>query len=461
MSFMEKLLGILPYLYFFDEPIRLGSVILLSLPDTKGRDFAPKEDIDRVYLQELVQCFPSSRGLESDKGVIRAFTYFLIDNPDMDNAHVHVEARKAITLLRYMMLRPDSQGLGDLETSAIYTFELPPAGSHDNRVYHGWVNFNQEEWITPNYQKFHPPGWYVDCQIKHTSILEDLDSIVQQFYNNVVDERVEAEVILAMEWYNLSFSKYAFRGIAGQLVDIATAFETLFQLPRYKKTAGFVKRIRESLNIEQDSVLDDWAKSFYSGVRSETVHSGKPLSYIFKHPDAQAPHLNFLWSAQRIFRECLAAKAGLGRKIDNHHLIEELTPNEVVLKELRALGSYENIKSKSLEIWKLRQLYPVGDREDIIWLGNTLLSEMTQRISKKHLPNLASIIDSILGSDPDDNTLWSKYVQLDKELSDILFRGDTEKAKQLSECIQLAYEAAKFASFAWYALQLVAYIKKQ
>ena len=57
---MNKLLGILPYLYFYDEPIHLGSIKLLSVPDTKGRDFAPKEEIDRVCPQELIKCFPVS-----------------------------------------------------------------------------------------------------------------------------------------------------------------------------------------------------------------------------------------------------------------------------------------------------------------------------------------------------------------------------------------------------------------
>lgn len=290
---MNKLLGILPYLYFYDDPIHLGPITLLSVPDTQGRDFTPKEEKDREYLQELIKCFPVHRGLESDKGIIRAFTYFLVDDLDKDYAQVHVEARKAIALLRYMLLRPDNQGLNDLETSAVYTFELPPAGNHDTRIYHEWVNFNQEEWITPTHQKFYPPGWHVDCQIMHTSVLEDLESINRQFYNKVQDEHKEAGIILAMEWYNLSFSKYSFRDIAGQLVDVAIAFETLLELPRSNKKQEFKKIIRELLNLEENPVLDNWAESFYGDVRSETVHTGQPLSYLFKHPDAQVPHLSF------------------------------------------------------------------------------------------------------------------------------------------------------------------------
>ena len=112
-------------------------------------------------------------------------------------------------------------------------------------------------------------------------------------------------------------------------------------------------------------------------------------------------------------------------------------------------------------IWKLRQRYPVGAKEDIIWLGNVLLREMIDRIPKSTLPMLESTIDSILQSSPDVDNLWSNYVQLDKELSDILFRGDTNKAKHLSQCMTLAYDVSKFAAFASYALQILTYDNKR
>lgn len=454
---MGKLLGILPYLYFYDRPIHLGSISLLSVPDTQGRDFTPEEEIDRIYLQELIKCFPVSRGLQSDKGVIRAFTYFLADNPGKDNEQIHVEARKAITLLRYMMLRPDNQGLDDFETSIIYTFELPPVGEDDSRTYHCWVNFTQEEWPRPTYQKFDPPGWYVDFHMIPISNLEGCNSINTRFYGNLESE-LEHDILLAMEWYNYSFLKYSPRGLKGQLADISIAFETLFKLQKYKTT--LYECINNTLGVEKDTSLERWSRDFYGMVRSATMHFGEPATFIYKHPDASEGHLSFLWSAQRIFRECVAVKAGLERQIENYHLIEELTPNEVTLKELRALGSYENIKSKGLGIWKLRQRYPVGDKEDIIWLGNTLLHEMRNQIPKSSLPTLVSIIDSIIQSSPDDDNLWSKYVQLDTELSNILFRGDIEKAKQLSQCMQLAHVVSKFANFAWYALQMLTFGKK-
>lgn len=458
---MSKLLGILPHIYFFNDPIQLGDTSFFSIPDTQGRDFTPKEQQDKDYLHELIECFPVHRGLQSNKGVIRAYTYFLADATNKDDIGIYYTARKCITLLRYMLLRPDSQGLNDLETSAVYTFELPPSGNDNTRIFRGWVNFNQEEWVTPKCRKFYPPGWDVDLQMVHTSNLEDLNEVNTKFFSGSLDSVSEAKTLLAMEWYNLSFSKYTFRGVSGQLVDIATAFETLLQLPKYKKTEAFIKSIRNLLEIDGISIVDDWAKSFYGDVRSETVHTGKPLTYAFKHPQAQTPHLSFLWSAQRIFRECLASKVGLERQVPNNYLIEDLSSNEVILAELSTVKSYEELKEMRHQIWELRQRYPVGKSEDIIKLGNLLLDEMAKQISLSQLQTLKNIIDSILKNSHNADTLWTYYVELQKELSDILYRSNVEKLKQLSKCMSLARDLEKFAGFAWYGLQMEMIERKQ
>ncbi|MFC1893512.1 hypothetical protein ACFLYR_05730 [Chloroflexota bacterium] len=452
---MNKLLVILPYIYFM-EPVQLDSIQFLGLPDLRGRNHAPSDTNDRKYLTELIKCFPISRGLESNKGILRAFTYFLVNNDVDDDKQLYNEARKAVTLLRYMMLRPDSQRLDDFETSAVYTFELPPAGNQQTHIYHGLVNFNQEEWITPIHHKFYPPGWYVDLVIESSSNLEDLEQINQRFYGKVLDNHIEANILLAMEWYNLSFMRYSPRGIEGRLVDISIAFETLFRLQ--ENNTNLYDCVNQVLNVAAGTPLERWSRDFFGKVRSATMHFGKPATLIFEHQEASEGHISFLWSAQRIIRECIAVKAGLNRKISNEHLIEELTPNEVLLKNLKALGSYEKIKSEGqLELWKLRPRYPVGDKDDIIWLGKTLLSEMARQLSTKKLPTLSSAIDAILASDSNDKNLWSKYVELSKLLTNILFRNDSAKVKELSDVVTLAYDVSHFAEFAWYALSMLTF----
>lgn len=113
---MDKLLGIFPYVYF-EEPVKLGNVTFLGLPDWQGRDNAPRADSDKRYLGELFTCFSTTRGLSTDKGGIKAMTYFLIKTEEGKEAQALQEARKAVSLLRYTMLRLDTQALDNVEST--------------------------------------------------------------------------------------------------------------------------------------------------------------------------------------------------------------------------------------------------------------------------------------------------------------------------------------------------------
>jgi hypothetical protein len=446
-------------------------VTFVSIPDWQGRQHAPPLDADRRYLQELSTCFATTRGLNTDKGAIKAITYFFVNNQKGKGAETIQIARKAITLLRYVLLRPDTQTVDNIESVYLYAFALPPAGSNDYHMYQCWPNLNieQEIWISPAHEKFPLPGWYVDFQLIYTSQLEDVEEIKQCFYGQRVLNK-EDKIVLAMDWYNQSFLKYALRGIAGRLVDVATAFETLFQLPRHNKTAEFIKCIREYLGAKEGSILDDWATKFYSNVRSETVHRGKPLSYLFEHPKARIPHLSFLWSSQRIFRECISAKTGLPRHIDNDRLAEALVPNEVYLNKLREAGSFQKILEGNLlkEIQNLRRIYPVGRREDIIWLGKELLRGYKEQYQSKQqsLPTLQLILDS----DDTGSDLGLKYSCFLEEFRPIYPDGyiavgwgegseeAARKPKPITQTnlkrVQLESAIYNFARFAGWALLL-------
>jgi len=392
---MDKLLGILPYLYF-DEPVQLGDVTFISVPDWQGRDHAPATDSDKRYLRELSACFPTTRGLSTDKDGIRAITYFLLNAKKGKEAQTLREARKAVSLLRYTMLRPDTQVVDNIESTYIYAFALPPAGSNDYRLYQCWPNFNaeQERWVSPKHKRFPLPGWNVDLQLIHTSQLEDMEAVNQRFYRQRMLDH-EDEVVLAIDWYNQSFLRYTISNIARRLVDVSIAFETLFQL--HKNNITLKKAVTQTLGATGNSPIKDWAGAFYGRVRSATVHFGKPASLAYQHRNAETPHLSFLWSSQRIFRECISAKTGLPRHIDNDKLTEELIPNEVHLSKLKKAGSLEKILKGSLleEVEKLRQIYPVGKREDIIWLGKELLRYYKEQYkpNQQSLPTLQLILD--------------------------------------------------------------------
>jgi len=392
---MDKLLGILPYVYFM-EPVELGDVIFLGFPDWQDRDHAPATDSDKRYLSELFTCFPTTRGLGTNTGIAKAKTYCLLDRDDKNQEETLVVMKKAVTLLRYALLRPDTQALDDIESTYLYAFALPPTGTSDYRLYQCWPNLNQEIGISPEHQRFPLPGWNVDSKLVNTSNLEDIAIISEQFYSQKMPEKSEADILLAIEWYNQSFQKYSIRNIFGYLVDVSIAFETLFQLQKNKITLR--EAITQTLGAEEGSEIEHWAGTFYGQVRSATTHSGKPASLLYQHTDAQTPHLSFLQSSQRIFRECISAKTGLPRHTDLDRLTEQLIPNEIHLNKLKEAGSFQKILEDNLlgEVEKLRPIYPAGRREDIIWLGKELLRGYKEQYkpNQHSLPTLQLILDS-------------------------------------------------------------------
>jgi hypothetical protein len=210
---MEKLLGILPYLYF-EEPIQLGEVTFIGVPDWQGRDLMPSSEADRKSLHELYMCFFPHWGFRTEKGSIKATTYFLLGGTKMAEQELFKACQKAVTLLRYALLRPDNQSISDIESTYLYLFALPPVGSGEYRVYRGWQNINQELWVSPKDDRsIYPPDWGVSMREVNTSQLEDIDVIKDCFYDGKISDERQSEVLLAMEWYNQSFQKYSIRNI--------------------------------------------------------------------------------------------------------------------------------------------------------------------------------------------------------------------------------------------------------
>jgi hypothetical protein len=166
----------------------------------------------------------------------------------------------------------------------------------------------------------------------------------------------------------------------------------------------------------------------------------------------------------------MAFETGLPRHIPNNRLLDELTPNEVHLGQLRKAGSFENIKKDGLltEIYKLRQISPVGKREDIIWLGKELL----RAYKEQFMPNEGQILPTlglILDAEDTGIELGLKYIKFAEEFKPIISRykiiaHSEEELSKLKKAIkpaggeqwQLESAIDHFAKFAWWALLLPA-----
>jgi len=104
------------------------------------------------------------------------------------------------------------------------------------------------------------------------------------------------------------------------------------------------------------------------------------------------------------------------------------------------------------EVWKLRQIYPVGERDDIVWLGKILLGEMAKRLVTKKLEPLSLVVVSILNTKDDDEMLGWKYYELMEQLKGIFNQDDGGGVRDLAKAFDSAYLVRHFAEFAGYAL---------
>jgi len=231
------------------------------------------------------------------------------------------------------------------------------------------------------------------------------------------------DVLIAMDWYSQSFQKSPVRDEPGKIVDMATAFEVLLDLPQESISGAFRSIVGTLLGRSPE--LRKWATDFYD-TRSKIVHKGRAKTLFYKHPEATQEHAHFLWTSQLLFRRCVEAMLKRQGEFHAREITDLLTSNEVHLRRLRKAGNFDAIRRKELlkEIEKLRAIPPAGKREDIIWLGKLLLQAYKERYvtDGKTLPTL----DLILNAKDDDKKISLYYYQFLKEFEPTYFRYTTE-----------------------------------
>ena len=107
-------------------------------------------------------------------------------------------------------------------------------------------------------------------------------------------------LLLSMFWYSLSFSGNVYYEDRVALVNLATAFEVLFDVGDSNSKRRLILDGLERL-FGFDPVLGTWLSQFY-GTRSEVVHEGKSPDLLFQYPGAGQPHRNLLTTGQRLYR---------------------------------------------------------------------------------------------------------------------------------------------------------------
>ncbi|MHC4183189.1 MAG: hypothetical protein ACYSR0_07560, partial [Planctomycetota bacterium] len=181
-------------------------------------------------------------------------------------------------------------------------------------------------------------------------------------------------VIVALDWYNQTYQEHPVRDRRSKIVDMATAFEVLFDLPQDSIKGAFRSCIQVLLGSSKELIT--WANVFYD-VRSQVIHRGRTETLAYKHPEASVEHIDFLWSARRLFAWCIEVMLGGVRGLHAREIIEVLTPNEVHMTRIMKSYTVEKKLNTQIlrEVGKLRPVLHRIKREDVVKLGKILLNE--------------------------------------------------------------------------------------
>lgn len=406
----KKLFGIFPYIYI-DKPIKFGNFrftpILVNQLDKKLRSLE-----DRRHLRNILNSFKDGFGQP-----ILAATYFIVSPDTVNLSKLLNDLQKAITLLRFSLFNSEYNNFS-FEQTFFYLFGVPPVyetevskGEFSFR-YNGLVNFQDNIYIQNNLPIF-PPITGLKAAIAHESDFDNLEQILSYYGEPLgLTEHERERFETSIEWYNQTFQKHPIRDDRGKIVDIATAFEVLLDLPQENVSSSFRACIEALLGSSPE--LRKWATSFYDA-RSQIVHRGKAKTLLFRHPEAVTEHISLLASSRKIFTWCIYTMLGDIRGFYQDDIVSLFISNEVYLSRLRKAGNFENIKKLGLleDIVNLSTYHPGGQRKDILWLGKVLL-----KAYKSHYPKQADTfktLDLILSTKDDDLNLSELYNVFRKE----------------------------------------------
>jgi hypothetical protein len=203
-----------------------------------------------------------------------------------------------------------------------------PTSTHQNSLqsnevegYEGLLNWHSHHWVADGSRIYPslPHFWLNFSQdISHDlGLLEHRSHSLSLHYfmnrQDAVDEKTKWRIFTALEWYNRSCSGQISQEVS--LVHLATAFESLFNLPQ---GPDLTDRFKESVMLLLGRIprLDSWIDQFYKA-RSKVLHEGNWPHMAFYAADSEAykailkgkqegvVYRSLAAYGRRIFRICL------------------------------------------------------------------------------------------------------------------------------------------------------------
>jgi hypothetical protein len=325
---LRRLTGLFPYLAIPAPRTLLGFELRPASPAPPAG-----ESGEPAHVAAILSMF-----FDGDGGPIHRATYFEAE-VDCGAEDVFVdELDRLIAALGFLLFDPDHPATSlDGNFLRLWMFEPAEAG------FTATTNMKEYADAVPGQQRFYPG---VPDLVPHYERIhhEDLSYrlLDDRHWPGPERRRVLDRLLLSMFWYGRSFGVEPHHEERMAIVNLATAFEVLFEVG---DATGKRRQILDSLEemFGVSGLLADWVRQFYD-TRSNVIHEGRAVDLLFQHQGAGRPHRNLVSSGQRLYRA--AAEAYLHRhahqppkerpRTASHHeaFLLDMIPNEARLESM-------------------------------------------------------------------------------------------------------------------------------
>ncbi|MCJ7805832.1 HEPN domain-containing protein [Patescibacteria group bacterium] len=267
----------------------------------------------------------------------------------------------------------------------------------------------------------------------------------------------EKRIIRALDWFNKSHRSDPEVDDFERLINMATAFESLFDSPEEKILAALRTGIVALLGETKEMV--DWINDFYDQ-RSKTVHGKEKPTTLYKGKKASVPHLAHVRFARKVFTRCVKAILTAREEVYTEDLHKELVSNEIRIKEILVIFKNKKQLKKLYEsrvfdtLDSLNQRDVTGKVSDVVEIGKIFLPKIRSFLVGEKKVDLVKQLDAIISySGSDLPKLGVMYSEFHVGFTPLYFGDKTISMKKLPS---LAMKGAiyNFSSYATWKLMI-------
>lgn len=358
------------------------------------------------------------------------------------------------TILRYQELSDEKSG-ANYSNFDYVVFEIyRPMSRYKISFYEGVLNGKNRIPIHYPETKFCPNldmRPYVYITESKGQALSHLIYMTGAFHST--DE--EKRILRALDWFNKSFKPDPEIDDAERFMNLAIAFEALFDSPEEKILSSLKTGISSLLGETKEMI--HWLSDFYDQ-RSRIVHGKDQVTTLYKARQGNQPHLDHIRFARKVFTRCVKAILTAREDVYTQDLHKELISNEVRMKEIqKVLISKKTLKevyeTKIFDVIdSLTQKDLTGKASDVIEIGRKLLPMVKNLLKiEKRQDLLKQLNDIISYSGNDLPKLGIMYNDFHTGFTPLYFNDKTISIKEIP-LLALKGAVYNFTSYATWRL---------